>query len=121
MHRARFLWITVIPLAWLVTVTYTASFQKIFSDQPRVGFLAQAAQLQAALDSGQVAAAKAAATETLIFNNRLDAAVCGIFVVLVTVILVDSIRVWSGILMGTRDATVREAPFVLSRLRPEEL
>ena len=121
MHRARFLWITVIPLAWLVTVTYTASYQKIFSDQPRLGFLAQAAKLQAALDSGQVAAANVAATETLIFNNRLDAAVCGIFVVLVTVILVDSIRVWSGILMGTRDATVREAPFVLSQLRPGEL
>jgi carbon starvation protein len=47
--------------------------------------------------------------------------ICGIFLVLVTTILLDSIRLWIGILRGTRERTVREAPFVLSRLRPEEI
>jgi carbon starvation protein len=121
MHGPRFLWITCVPLVWLVTVCYTAGLQKIFSPLPRVGFLAQADQLQAALDAGTVAAAQVAATRTQIFNNRLDAVVCGIFLVLVTIILIDSIRLWTGILRGTRESKVVEAPFVLSRLRPEEV
>jgi carbon starvation protein len=120
MHRARYMWVTCLPLSWLVIVTFTASYQKIFSPLPGLGFLAQASQLDAALQAGSIAASKIAATETLIFNARLDAAVCGVFVVMVTMILLDSIRVWVGILRGTRSAKVEEAPFVLSRLRPEE-
>jgi carbon starvation protein len=108
-------------MVWLVIVTYTASYQKIFSSLPRVGFLAQAAQLEAAIASGKVAAAKLAATQAQIFNAKLDAVVCGIFVVLVTTILIDSLRVWTGILRGKRESTLTEAPFVVSRLRPEEL
>jgi carbon starvation protein len=57
----------------------------------------------------------------LIFNARLDAVLCGVFLLLVTTILVDSMRVWIGILRGTRDTRVCEAPFVLSQLRAEEL
>lgn len=121
MHRARYMWVTCLPLAWLVVVTFTAGWQKIFSPLPRVGFLAQAQQLEAALRSGQIAAAKVAETQALIFNARLDAAVCAIFLVLVALILLDSVRVWTGILRGTREARVTEAPFVLSRLRPEEV
>ncbi len=121
MHGARYMWITLAPLAWLVLVTFTAGWQKIFSPLPAVGFLAQADKLQTALDAGAVAAAKAAETQALIFNARLDAVVCGIFLVLVATVLTDSIRVWAGILRGTREATVREAPFVLSQLRTEEL
>src|SRR5579863_9499515 len=65
MHRARYLWITGIPLAWLVTVTFTAAWQKIFSPAPRIGFLAQAGQLEAALSSGGVASTNVAQTQTL--------------------------------------------------------
>jgi hypothetical protein len=36
-------------------------------------------------------------------------------------ILVDSLRAWIGILRGTRDSTTTETPFVLSRLKPEEV
>jgi len=121
MHGARFMWVTCLPLAWLLVVTFTAGYQKVFSPLPRVGFLAQAEQLEAALGSGTVAAAQAAETEALIFNARLDAVVCAAFLVLVATILIDSLRVWTGILRGTREAEVREAPFVLSRLRPEEV
>ena len=112
MHGARYMWITCVPLAWLVIVTYTAALQKIFSPLPRVGFLAQAAQLEAALDAGTVAAAQIGETQTLIFNARLDAVVCGVFLVLVTTILVDSLRLWIGILRGNRPREIREAPFV---------
>jgi carbon starvation protein len=121
MHRARYMWITVTPLVWLVTVTFSAGWQKIFSEAPRVGFLAQAAKLQADLAAGAVPAHKVGEVQALIFNNRLDAVVCGIFLVLVTTILVDSIRLWVGILRGTREARLVEAPFVLSKLSPEEI
>ena len=119
MHGAKYLWITCVPLAWLVTVTFTAAWQKIFSPVPAIGFLAQADRLEASLRAGT--AANPAATQTLIFNARLDAVLCGVFLVLVATILLDSMRVWIGILRGTRDARVCEAPFVLSQLRAEEL
>ena len=119
MHGARYMWVTCAPLVWLVSATFTAAWQKIFSPLPAVGFLAQADKLEAVLRAGK--AANAMATRTLIFNARLDAAICGIFMVLVAVILLDSFRVWAGILWGGKDRTVHEAPFVLSTLQAEEL
>jgi carbon starvation protein len=119
MHGRRYLWITAVPLAWLVTVTFTAGFQKIFSAYPRLGFLAHAAELQGQLYAGKIAASKIAETQTLIFNDRLDAVVCGIFLVLVATILVDSIRVWTGLLRGTRKTQTTETPFVLSGLEED--
>jgi carbon starvation protein len=86
-----------------------------------VGFLAQASSLEDKLGAGNLAASKIAETRTLIFNARLDAVLCGIFLILVTLILVDSLRTWIGILRGTRDSTTTETPFVLSRLKPEEV
>jgi carbon starvation protein len=119
MHGLRFVWITCVPLVWLVTVTFTAAWQKIFSPVPAIGFLAQANRLEAALRAGTTA--NAATTQTLIFNARLDAVVCGVLLALVAVILLDSFRIWLGILRGTREANIREAPFVPSELRAEEL
>jgi carbon starvation protein len=113
MHGARFMWITSAPLVWLVIVTFTAAWQKIFSPIPAIGFLSQADKL--------AAGPQTAATATLIFNARLDAVICGVLLVLVATILADSLRIWAGILRGTREAQVREAPFVLSELRAEEL
>jgi carbon starvation protein len=121
MHRARYMWITAMPLAWLVTVTFTAGYQKIFSDQPRVGFLAEASHLQDALNAGTIAANKIGEAQSTIFNDRLDAVVCGIFLVMVTLILIDSFRVWYRILSGAGESKVEESPFVLSQLQPEEL
>jgi carbon starvation protein len=119
MHGAKYMWITCLPLTWLIIVTFTAAWQKIFSPLPALGFLAQADKLEAALAAGTVA--NAAATRTLIFNARLDAAVTAVFLVLVATILVDSIRIWAGILNGTREAHLNESPFVASRLRAEEV
>ena len=121
MHRARYMWITGLPLVWLVIVCFTAGWQKIFSDQPRLGFLAEASRLQSALDAGSITPDKIALTQGQIFNDRLDAVVCGMFMVLVFLILADSLRVWVGILSGSKTASVEESPFVLTQLRPEEL
>ena len=111
MYRARFMWITCVPLAWLTVVCFTAGWQKIFDNAPALGFLAQAD----ALAKGP----QTSATAALIFNARLDAGVTAVFMILVAIILVDSIRVWIGILSGKREAKNTETPFVLTRL-PEE-
>ena len=102
-------------------MTFTAGYQKLFSDLPRIGFLAQADQLRSALDAGRIAAADIAATQTQIFNAKLDAVVTGVLMVLVATVLIDSVRVWVGILNGTRDRRVSETPFVMTQLRAEEL
>jgi carbon starvation protein len=111
MHRAKYAAVTLVPLAWLVSVTFTASWHKIFDADPRVGFLAQAKILAAGPASG--------ATSRLIFNNRLDAAVTGILIVMVTLVLIESARQWWGILSGASEVRVKESPFVRTRLAEE--
>ncbi len=121
MHRLKYAWVTCVPLGWLAIVNFTAGWQKVFSPVPAVGFLAQASALESALDAGKIAAARAGDTRTLIFNNRLDAAVTLIFMIMVVVVLLDSIRVWAGIIRGGREARIDETPFVATQLRPEEI
>jgi carbon starvation protein len=98
--RARFGIATALPLAWLLSVTMTAGWQKIFHPERRIGFLAQADFLSAQLAAGQVAPEKLLETQTVIFNNRLDAAVTGLFMVLVAVVVLDAARVWWRTLRG---------------------
>jgi len=114
MHRGRYVAVTLGSLAWLVAVTFTASWHKMFDPNPRVGFLAQARVLAAGPTP------LSSATVRVIFNNRLDAAVTGVLVVMVTLVLVESVRQWIGILSGAREARVKEAPFVRTRLVEEQ-
>ncbi len=118
MRGWRFAWITGAPLAWLLTVTLTASWQKVFSDSPRIGFLSQARALEAAIAAGKVPAAALAATRTQIFNARLDAAICMILAALVIVIVLDSLRVWSRLSPQNARNTGSETPFLPTTLRP---
>ena len=119
MHGPKYLWITCAPLVWLLTATFAAGWQKIFSPVPAIGFLAEASRLEQLMRVYPPAARET--TRALIFNNRLDAVVCGVFMILVATILIDSLRVWFGILRGTRDVRVSETPFVPSQLSPEEI
>ncbi len=119
MHRLRYAWITLLPLVWLISVTFSAALEKIFSPEPRIGFLSHANVLESALAAGKVVAAKVAETRAVMFNERLDAVVCGVFLVLVALIVIDSVRVWYGLLRGTHLAASSEAPFVASRLETE--
>jgi carbon starvation protein len=119
MHRIRYMWITLTPLLWLAAVTFTAGFEKIFADDPRLGFLSHAAALENALAAGKITAARLTETRAVIFNERLDAVVCAVFLVLVAVIVLDSARVWLGLLRGTRAAVSSESPFTPSRLEAE--
>ena len=115
MGRTRYLWVTLVPMAWLVTVTLTGSWQKLFHDDPRIGFLAQASGLEQRIAEGRVPEAKLAETRRVIFNNRLDAGVTGFFAVLILLLLAEAVTEWYLILSGRRPATVRETPYVRTR------
>ena len=104
--RARFAWITAAPLLVLVAITFTASYQKIFHSNPRIGFLSHARLLSE--QNGPNAA-------RLIFNDRLDAFVtCGL-IMLVTLILSESVLVWRRHLTGKVPAVSTESPFVTTQ------
>jgi carbon starvation protein len=111
MHRAKYAAVTLVPLLWLVATTFTASWHKIFDPSPRVGFLAQAEFLASGPATN--------ATARLIFNNRLDAAVTGLLLVMVTLVLIESARQWVGVISGRKEARVKETPFVMTRLSEE--
>jgi carbon starvation protein len=98
--RARYAFATLLPLAWLLSVTMTAGWLKIFSPDRRIGFLAQAEHLAGQLAAGTVASEKVRETQSVIANNRLDAAVTGLFMALVLIIVLDAARVWWKTLRG---------------------
>ncbi|TMB58444.1 MAG: carbon starvation protein A [Deltaproteobacteria bacterium] len=107
--RARYAWTTLVPLAWLLAVTMTAGWQKIFSSNPAIGFLAQAEKLAAGVAAGSVAAAKLGEVRIQIFNLRLDAVVCGVFMGLVALIVCEASRAWLRAGRGPAAATVPAA------------
>ncbi len=117
MGRARYAAVTVVPLAWLVAVTFSASYYKIFDPNPRIGFLAHARLLAS---SAAASGPSAAATARLVFNDRLDAAVTGVLIFLIAMILVESATEWIRILGGSKRPVLRESPFVASRFATEE-
>jgi carbon starvation protein len=114
MKRERYVWVTLVPTAWLLITTLTAGVQKIFHSDPRIGFLALANKFSDAAAQGTVLApAKSLAEmQRVAFNNYLDAAVCGFFVVLVLAMCVFAIKIC---LQALRQAqpTVVETPAVV--------
>jgi carbon starvation protein len=113
MGRARYAWVTLLPLIWLVIVTMTAGWQKMFSPDPHLGFIAHARALGAAIDTGTlpVGVSSAAAGRRMMFNDYLDAAVAAFFMVSVVVILADSLRSWYGVVTGRIPAVSSEVPY----------
>jgi carbon starvation protein len=114
MNKARYAWVTILPMLWLVLVTQTAGYQKIFHSDPRVGFLAEASRLDSLLAAGRIPADQVATVQRQIFNNRLDAAVTGLFALMVLVILVDCAREWLAILTRRKIPVLYEAEYQLT-------
>jgi len=119
MGKAGFVWVTGVPLAWLVAVTMTASVEKIWHRDPHIGFLAHARQLGQRLHSEVMTTEQVIEIRRLIFNDRLDAVVTGLFALMVVVILAESARHWWLYVSKRKTAVLHEAPKVISRL-PEE-
>jgi carbon starvation protein len=120
--RPWFAVVTLIPLAWLVAVTFTAGVQKIWHADPRIGFLAQAKVQSKNTQTAKIAAntpdqaARAKALKDLktamrlYANNLVDAIVAGSFLVLVSMVLLLSLREWMLLLARKKLAELRETP-----------
>jgi carbon starvation protein len=113
MGRARFMWVTLAPLGWLVAVTFSAAWHKIFDPNPLIGLLAHARQIAA----GPAAAGLA----RRIFNDRLSAGLCAMLMVLVAVIVIEAAVQWIGVVSGRKRAITQESPFVPTAYAEEAL
>jgi carbon starvation protein len=120
MGKARYAWMTILPLTWLSIVTLTAGWLKIFADSPKLGFLSHARMLGDFVAKGALPPGVASldAARRMMFNDRVDAAVAAFFLISVIVILVDSIRVWSGIISGRVRPTSTEVEYIPTAVYP---
>ena len=116
MGKGRFVLVTLLPLVWLVSATMTASYQKIWSPEPALGFLAHARFLSEQMAAGAIAADKIGGNARLMFNDRLDAMVTLVFASLVIVMLIESGRNWWLYASGRKRIVLNEGRVELSRL-----
>ena len=107
MGKLRYSWVTLMPLAWLAAATLTAGWQKVFSPDPKLGFLSHAQSLIGSADPN---------AGRLIFNDRLNAGLSLFFMAIVLVVIAASAREWLLIASRRKAPQVNEAPFVESRL-----
>src|SRR3984957_7913499 len=112
MGKRKYLWVTLGPAVALVTVTMTASYEKIFSADPRLGFLAAANQMAARISAGIVPSEKVAEIGRQIFNQRLDAAVTAALALMVLVLVVEALFEWIRIWNSATPPALHEAPYV---------
>jgi carbon starvation protein len=121
MGKARYAWVTIVPLAWLALVTLTAGWQKIFSADPKLGFLSHARLLRDTLARGALPAGAQSIGDAsrMLLNDRIDAAVAAFFLISVVVILVASMHEWFTVLTGRKVARSTEVGF--TRIPPAAL
>jgi carbon starvation protein len=113
MGKARYAPVTIVPLIWLVIVTMTAGWQKLFSPDYKLGFLADAQRIQGFIDTNSLPASIKSVGDAhrMIVNNYVNAAVAGFFMLSVIVILADSLRVWLSFRRRPIVATVDNMAF----------
>jgi carbon starvation protein len=107
MGKMRYVWVPMVPLVWLTAATLTAGWQKVFSPDPKLGFLSHA---QTLVGSTNPNAAR------MIFNDRVDAALALFFMAIVLVVILASAREWWLVASRKKTPVVNEAPYVKSQL-----
>ncbi len=113
MGRSRFAWVAFLPLAWLLAVTMTAGWQKIFAADPRLGFLSHARSLAEKIDAGVASGAtvdQIAQWRRLVFNDYVNSGVTAVFLVLVLLIVGASARTWWQMLVKKQKLPLHEEP-----------
>ncbi|MFJ3416249.1 carbon starvation CstA family protein [Streptomyces sp. NPDC086082] len=116
--RLKWAWITGIPLAWDATVTLTASWQKVFSGDPKVGFFKQRSVFQDAIDAGRVLPPARSMDDmrTVVTNSAVDGVLSAILAVLVVVVIADALRVCVRHVRRPALSTLSETPYVRSNI-----
>jgi len=126
MGKLRYAWVTALPLAWDAAVTLTASWQKIFSTDPAIGFFAQRAAAQQSIQAGKLndtmAALGAASVDDarqILVNTTVDGVLSILFAVMIIIVIADAARVWFGIVGGSKEPEMSEVPWQESHLDSE--
>ncbi|WP_416956630.1 carbon starvation CstA family protein [Streptomyces sp. Agncl-13] len=116
--RLKWAWITGVPLAWDATVTLTASWQKVFSSDPKVGFFKQRSVFQDAIDAGKVLPPAKSMDDmrTVVTNSTVDGVLSAILAVLVVVVIADALRVCVRHVRRPALSTLSETPYVESKI-----
>jgi carbon starvation protein len=109
--KLKWAWVTAVPLAWDAVVTLTASYQKVFSDNPKLGFFAQRDAFQDALDAGKVLPPAKSVDDMhqVVTNSTVDGVLAAFFAVLIIVVIADAARIWVATIRG-RPAELTETP-----------
>ncbi|UUU34897.1 carbon starvation protein A [Streptomyces sp. CA-210063] len=120
--KLRWAWVTGIPLAWDVAVTFTAGWQKIFSDNPAIGFFALRDKYAAAIDRGELlpGATNTDDMHTIVLNNTVDGVIMAIFLLLVLTVLINCTVVCVRAVRSPVPLPTTEAPYVESRIDEAE-
>ncbi|WTP18908.1 carbon starvation protein A [Streptomyces sp. NBC_00191] len=116
--RLRWAWVTAVPLAWVVAVTFTAGWQKIFSDDPRVGFFAQRHKYADGIDAGTVLPPAKTMDDmhTVVTNSTVDGVLIAVFLLLVVTVIANAAVVCARALRSPAQLPTTEAPYVASQL-----
>jgi carbon starvation protein len=126
MGKLRYAWVTALPLAWDAAVTLTASWQKIFSPDPAIGFFAQRAAAAESIEAGKLSdtllALKAESIDDarqILVNTTVDGVLSILFAVMIIIVIADAARVWYGLIWGGKQPEMSEAPWQESHLDSE--
>jgi carbon starvation protein len=116
--RAKYAWVTLIPLAWDAAVTLVASWQKVFSPDPKLGFFAQRDKYAAALEQGEVLAPAKdiGQMHTVVLNSTVDGVLSVLFAVLIIIVIVNAMLVWYRALTSSEQLPSTEVPAVPSTI-----
>ncbi|MFG1669553.1 carbon starvation CstA family protein [Streptomyces sp. Y7] len=116
--RLKWAWITGVPLVWDATVTLTASWQKVFSSDPKVGFLKQRQVFQDAIDRGEVLPPAKSMDDmhTVVTNSTVDGVLTAVLAILIVVVIADATRVCVRHIRRPALSTLSEAPYVESEI-----
>jgi len=116
--RLKWAWVTGIPLAWDAVVTLTASWQKVFSGDPILGFFAQRARYADALDRGEVLAPAKTIDEmeTVVTNSTIQGILAAFFALMIIIVIADAARVCIRAIRSREGLATAESPFVESKI-----
>lgn len=110
MGKLRYAWVTGLPLTWLAVICTTAAWQKVFSPNPAIGFLAGANDLAQKLAAGALPPEKVASAPALILGQRIDAALALLFAIILWIVIADMLRMSYRFLNGKQVQPLSEAP-----------
>ncbi len=118
MGKLKYIWVTLVPLAWDAVVTLTASWYKIFSSDPRIGFFQQRSEAIDAYNAGEIytGASTLGQTQQIITNATVDGVLSIIFALAIIVVIADAARIWVGLIWCRKEPDLQEAPYEESQL-----